>query len=229
MISFLIKYKKAILIITLAFFIGSIAYIGLDAYQRGTFSSNVAKVGSEPITYRAMYKAAEAQARMLRNSGVDVDEDMTQMLNQSALNGLISEAVLNQAAQEYGMAVADYEVALDIHSSPLFNQNGLFNKTAYEYAVRQQGFSPAQFEEQIRRSKLADRFRLALYSVYKLTPEEVRFAYLTQNGNMKDFEKNKKDFEKQLFQTKMETAQNAFFDDFNNRVEIKTYLGQQQD
>ena len=95
--------------------------------------------------------------------------------------------------------------------------------------MRQQGFSPAQFEEQIRRSKLADRFRLALYSVYKLTPEEVRFAYLTQNGNMKDFEKNKKDFEKQLFQTKMETAQNAFFDDFNNRVEIKTYLGQQQD
>ena len=57
MISFLIKYKKAILIITLAFFIGSIAYIGLDAYQRGTFSSNAAKVGSEPITYRAMYKA----------------------------------------------------------------------------------------------------------------------------------------------------------------------------
>ena len=46
---------------------------------------------------------------------------------------------------------------------------------------------------------------------------------------MKDFEKNKKDFEKQLFQTKMETAQNAFFDDFNNRVEIKMYLGQQQD
>ena len=50
MISFLIKYKKAILIITLAFFIGSIGYIGLDSYRRGSFSSNVAMVGSQPST-----------------------------------------------------------------------------------------------------------------------------------------------------------------------------------
>ena len=41
MISFLIKYKKAILIITLAFFIGSIGYIGLDSYQRGSENSHI--------------------------------------------------------------------------------------------------------------------------------------------------------------------------------------------
>ena len=228
MISFLIKYKKAILIITLAFFIGSIGYIGLDTYQRGTFKDTAATVGSEKITYRALYKAADAQARLLRNNGVDVDENMAKLLNQQVLSGLISEEVLNQAAKDFGMAVADYEVALDIHSSPQFNQDGQFNKTAYEYAVKHQlGVTPAQFEEQIRRSKLADRFLMALYSIYKLTPEEVRFAYLTQNGNMKNFEKNKKDFEKQLFETKMETAQQAFFDDFNNRVEIRTFLDEQ--
>lgn len=228
MISFLIKYKKAILIITLAFFIGSIGYIGLDTYQRGTFKDTAATVGNEKITYRALYKAADAQARLLRNNGVDVDENMAKLLNQQVLSGLISEEVLNQAAKDFGMAVADYEVALDIHSSPQFNQDGQFNKTAYEYAVKHQlGVTPAQFEEQIRRSKLADRFRMALYSIYKLTPEEVRFAYLTQNGNMKNFEKNKKDFEKQLFETKMETAQQAFFDDFNNRVEIRTFLDEQ--
>ena len=228
MISFLIKYKKIILIITLAFFIGSIGYIGLDSYRRGTFSSNVAMVGSEPITYRTLYKAADAQARVLRNNGVDVDENLTNIINQQALSALISEEVLNQAAKEFGLAVADYEVAFDIHSSPQFNQNGQFNKTAYEYAVRHQlGVTPAQFEEQIRRSKLSDRFRMALYSIYKLTPEEVRFAYKTQNGDMKDFEKNKSAFERQLFETKMETAQQAFFDDFNNRVEIKTFLNEQ--
>lgn len=228
MISFLIKYKKSILIITLAFFIGSIGYIGLDSYRRGTFSSNVADVGSAPITYRTLYKAAEAQARVLRSNGVDVDEDMMKIINQQTLSALISEEVLNQAAKEFGMAVADYEVAFDIHSSPQFNQNGQFNKTAYEYAVRHQlGVTPAQFEEQIRRSKLSDRFRMALFSIYKLTPEEVRFAYQTQNGNMKDFDKNKDAFERQLFETKMETAQQAFLDDFNNRVEIRTYLDEQ--
>ena len=91
MISFLIKYKKAILIITLAFFIGSIGYIGLDSYRRGSFSSNVAMVGSQPITYRDLYKAADAQARVLRNNGVDVDEELNQYLKQQVLSGLISE------------------------------------------------------------------------------------------------------------------------------------------
>ncbi len=228
MISFLIKYKRSILIITLAFFIGSIAYIGLDSYRRGTFNENVAVVGSTPITYRTLYKASEAQARLLRNNGVDIDEDLNKYLNQQTLNALISEEVLNQAAREFGMNISDYEIAMDIHSSPAFNQNGQFNKTAYEYAVRHQlGVTPAQFEEQIRRSKLADRFRMGLYSFYKLTPEEIRFAYQTQHGNLKNFDKDKKDFERQLFETKMETAQQAFFDDFNNRVEIKTYLNQQ--
>ncbi len=228
MISFLIKYKKAILIITLAFFIGSIGYIGLDSYRRGSFSSNVAMVGSQPITYRDLYKAADAQARVLRNNGVDVDEEMTRYLNQQVLSALISEEVLVQAAKRFGLNVADYELALEIHSSPAFNQNGQFNKNAYEYALRHQlGVTPRQFEEQIRRSKLADRFRMALYSFYKLTPEEVRFSYQIQNGGMDGFEENKKDFERQLFETKMETAQQAFFDDFNNRVEIKTYLNEQ--
>ena len=38
------------------------------------------------------------------------------------------------------------------------------------------------------------------------------------------FEKNKKEFALQLLETKMETAQSAFFDKFNNEVEIKTFL-----
>ena len=228
MISFLIKYKRAILIITLAFFIGSIAYIGLDPYQRGALRDKVAVVGNTPITYRMLSKAADAQARALQQNGLDIDEQMTKLINQQVLSALINEEILNQAAQEFGISVSDYEVALDIHSSPLFNQNGQFNKQAYEYAVKHQvGVTPAQFEEQIRRSKLADRFRMALYSIYKLTPEEVRFSYVTQNGNMKNFEKNKADFEKQLFETKMETAQQAFLEDFNNRVQIKTFLDQQ--
>lgn len=228
MISFLIKYKKSILIVTLTIFIASIGYIGLSSYNRGAFSSNAALVGSTPITYRTLNRAAELQARFLRNSGMDIDEEMTRFLNQQVLGGLISEEVLNQAAADFGIAVSDGEVALDIYSSPQFAPNGQFNKTAYEQAVRRQlGIAPVQFEEQLRRSKLAERFRQVLFSIYKLTPEEVRFSYQVQNGNLKDFEENKKDFTRQLFETKMETAQKAFFDDFNNRVEIKTFLDKQ--
>lgn len=225
MISFLVKYKKSILIVTLTFFLGSIVYIGADSYRRGNFSSTAAMVGEEPITYRALNKTAEAQARVLRGNGVDVDEEVMKYLNQQALSALISEAVLTQSAGKYGITVSDYEIALDIASAPQFSFNGKFNKAAYEAALKQAlAMTPVQFEEQMRRSKQADRFREVLYSHYKLTPEEIKSAYKTQHGSMKNFDKNKSDFERQLMETKMETAQKAFFDQFNNEVEIKTFL-----
>lgn len=226
MISFFIRHKKSILVITLVFFLGSIVYLGLDAYHRGNINTVAAKVGSQSISLRKVYRLSDDRASLLRNQGMDVDEQMLSYLRQQMLSALISEAVLDQAAQEAGMAVSDYEVAFDIKNSPFFGgPKGAFNKTAYEAAVRRAtGMNAAEFEEQLRQSKLADRFRTTLYSFYKLTPAEVQYAYKTQHGNLKNFEANKKDFVGQLMDTKMETAQKAFFDDFNQRVDIKTYL-----
>ena len=225
MISFLIKYKKVILIVTLAFFLGSIVYLGAGAYRRGNFSNDAAKVGSQSITYRELYRASEGRASLLRNQGVDVDEDMLKFLNQQVLASLISEEVLNQAAQKAGLAVSDYEVAYDVQTSPFFTQNGYFSKAAYEAAVKRSlKMTPAEFEAQLRKDKLANRFRGVLYAFYKLTPEEIKYNYQLQHGNLKDFEKNKADFAAQLLETKMETAQRAFFDRFNDEVDIKTFL-----
>ena len=226
MISFLIAHKKSILIITLAFFLGSIVYLGLDAYHRSNGSMTAATVGSQKIPTRQVYRLAEERARLLRNQGMDVDENIQQFLRQQMLAALISEEVLNQAAHKAGLVVSDYEIAYDIQKSPLFGgASGAFNKDAYETAVRSAtGMSAAEFEEQFRRGKLADRFRATLYSFYKLTPAEIQYAYRTQHGNLKNFEENKKDFVAQLMDTKMETAQKAFSDEFNQQVEIKTYL-----
>ncbi len=225
MISFLIKYKKVILIVTLAFFLGSIVYLGADAYRRGNYSTVAATVGNKDITYRQLYRVTEDRARMLRNQGVDVDEDTLAFLRQQFLAALISEEVLNQAAENAGMSVSDYEVAYDIQTSPMFSQGGQFNKAAYEAVVKRgAGMTPAEFEEQLRRGKLSDRFRGVLYGFFKLTPAEIKQSYKVQHGNLKNFEKNKKEFAAQLMDTKMETAQKAFLDQFNENVDIKTYL-----
>lgn len=225
MISFLIKYKKIILIITLAFFLGSIVYLGANAYSKSGGSQVAAKVGSQAITNRTLYRVTEEQASLLRNQGIDVDENTLKFLRQQMLAALISEEVLNQAAKNADLSVSDYEIAYDISRSPLFNQGGTFNKTAYENNIRRAThMSPSEFEEQLRQGKLANRFRTVLYSYYKLTPAEIKHAYQEQHGNLKDFEQNKKDFAAQLLDTKMETAQLAFFDRFNQDVSIETYL-----
>ena len=224
MISFLIKYKKINLIITLAFFLGSIVYLGANAYSRSGGAQIAAKVGSKAITNRTLYRVTDEQANTLRNQGVDLDENTLKFLRQQMLAALISEEVLVQAAGDADISVADYEIAYDIRRSPLFNQGGQFNKTAYENNIRRAThMSPAEFEEQLRRGKLSNRFRSVLYSYYKLTPEEIKHAYQEQHGNLKNFEQNKQDFADQLLDTKMETAQQAFFDHFNQEVAIKTY------
>lgn len=225
MISFLIKHKKSILIITLAFFLGSIIYIGLDAYSRTNFSLTAAQVGSQKISYRDLYRLSDQRAAQLRNQGVDVNEDLLKLIQQQVLSSLVSEEILNQAAQKAGMFVSDYEIAYDIKTSPWFSPEGTFDKATYEYVLKSSaGVTPAKFEEQLRRDKLANRFRQTLYSFYKLTPQEIKYAYQIQHGNLDNFEENKRDFASALMDTKMETAQKAFLDDFNNTVEIKTFL-----
>lgn len=225
MISFLIRHKRSILIITLAFFIGSIVYIGLDAYRRTNYSIVAAKVGSQKIPTKLVYRLSENQATNLRNSGMDLDDQMMNFIRQQVLSSLISEEVLSQAAQKAGIGVSDYEVAYTIQHSPLAMVNGAFNKKVYESTLKRvTGMTPLEFENQLRQGGLANRFRGTLYSYYKLTPAEIKHSYKTQHGNMKDFEANKSDFVAQLMNTKMETAQKAFFDAFNENVEIKTYL-----
>ncbi len=225
MISFLIKHKKSILIITLFFFIGSIAYLGLSAYSRSNASLTAAQVGNQQISSRDLYRLADQRATQLRNQGIEVDEDMLKFLQQQVLSSMVSEEILNQAAQKAGLHVADYEVAYDIKTSPWFAPNGTFDKAQYEYALRSSAHTtPAEFENQLRRDKLANRFRQTLYSLYKLTPQEIKWAYQTQHGNVTDFDANKNDFAVALMDTKMETAQKAFLDDFNNTVKIQTFL-----
>jgi len=225
MISFLIKHKKSILIITLAFFIGSIIYIGLDAYSRSNNSLVAAMVGSQKITRRDFDRAREQQATVLRNRGIDVDEAMQKYLDQETLSALISSEILNQAAQKAGISVADYEIAYDIKNSPMFAPNGNFDKNAYQQILKGVlKMTASEFETQLRRNKAADRFRMALYSIYKLTPAETKYSYQVQHGNLTKFDSDKADFAPQLLDTKMLTAQKGFSDKFNSEVVIKTFL-----
>lgn len=224
MISFLIKHKKSILIITLAFFLGSIIYIGLDAYSRSNNSLVAAMVGSKKITRRDFDREREKQATFLRNQGMDVEEELQKYVDQQVLAAMISEEVLNQAATKAQMYVSDYEVANAIHSF-FTQQDAPFNRANYEQTVKySMGMTAPEFENKLRRQTLANRFRTALYSIYKLTPAETKNSYQVQHGHVKDFDANKTSFSSQLMDSKMATAQQGFFDQFNKEVKIKNLL-----
>lgn len=225
MISFLIKHKTSILLITLFFFLGSIAYLGLSAYSRSNYNLNAAQVGSKTISTRQLDKLSELQINYWREQGIDVDENMATFLRQQTLSGLVSIELLSQAAKQAGIFVSDYEIAYHVKTSPLFMRNGQFDKQQYTYAVRQYyHVSPAEYEQQYRQQTSADRFRHTLNSMYKLTPEEIKTSYQVQHGSLEGFEENKQDFKVALLETKLETAPDAFLETFTQTVPVKTFL-----
>ena len=224
MISFLIKYKKSILIVTLAFFLGSIVYLGLDAYSRTNYSLTAAKVGNASISLRDLNRATEQYAQNLRNQGMDLDEEALKALRQQILQTLIGEEVVNQAAKKAGMHVSDYEVVSAIREVPYFTANGRFDKTIYTYALKRMGVTPAEFENELRRSAMGNNFRRLLASYYKLTPKEVEESYRLKHGDVKNLAKERASFATQLVSDKMETAARAFEEQFNNSVAIKTFV-----
>lgn len=230
MISFFIKYKKPILIFTIFVFLGSIAYLGLSFYSNRGSGLTAAKVGNKTISNRDLYRLTEQRANALRNQGVEVNEDMIEFLQQQVLASLVSEEILNQAAHKAGLHVSDYEIAYSIQSVPwLRSTDGKFNKMQYENALRSGALTgnrttPTEFENQLRRDTLANRFRQVLYSFYKLTPQEIKWSYQTQHGNLNNFDTNKVSFASALMDSKMETAQKAFLDDFNANTKIDTFL-----
>ena len=224
MISFLIKHKKSILIVTLVFFLGSIVYLGLDAYSRTNYSLTAAKVGSATISMRDLDRTTENAAQNLRNQGIDLDEETLKALRQQMLQTLIGEEVVTQAATKAGLHTSDYEVASAIASVPYFTANGHFDKQIYTYHLKRMGLTPAEFEEQLRRSSLGTNFRRLLAQHYKLTPKEIEQVYQVQHGNLEKFGEDKKDFANQLLENKMESGAKAFEEQFNNSVDIKTFL-----
>jgi peptidyl-prolyl cis-trans isomerase D len=224
MISFLIKHKKSILIVTLAFFLGSIVYLGLDAYSRTNYSLIAAKVGNATISMRDLDRTTQNAAQTLRNQGMDLDEETLKGLRQQMLQTLIGEEVVTQAARKADLHVSDYEVASAIAAVPYFTANGHFDKNIYTYGLKRMGLTPAEFEEQIRRSSLGNNFRRLLASNYKMTPKEIEQSYKVQHGNLDKFGEDKKDFADQLLETKMGAAAKAFEEQFNNNIEIKTFL-----
>jgi len=225
MIPLMIKHKKSILIITLLFFLGSIAYLGLGAYSRTSNTLVAAMVGSEPITYRMLNRVTDDRITALRNQGMDIDDDMTKLMRQQFLYALISQEILNQAAANAGISVSDYEIAYSIKTSAAFAPEGKFDKATYENAVKYNfGMTPSEYEDQLRRDRKARQFSFVLTSLYKLTPQEIKDSYQLQHGNLKDFEENKADFAAQLIDTKMSTAQLAFMDAFNQKVKIQNFL-----
>ena len=153
----------------------------------GAQTDVVATVGDREITvgeFRTVY------LRQLRNyqaqSGGEITAEILRSmgLDRQILQQMIDEYAALQEAERLGVTVTDEEIRDRIVSFPAFQQNGQFvGEQAYLQSLRLQSppMTPAQFEEDIRRSLMLARLQAAVTDWITVTDEDLRREHVRRS------------------------------------------------
>ncbi len=174
--SWMIKFLLGAIVIVFIFWgVGSFRSQRMDV---------IAKVNGEKImteTFQREYnQTLEQYSKMF---GGSIPESMLKQLNlkQQVLDSLINKTLIRQQAAKMGIRVSKQEVQQAILGIPAFKVNGVFDKRAYEAALRNARLTPAGFEAQVRESLLMEEIRALLGAGITVPETEAKEHYLYEN------------------------------------------------
>ncbi|MBI5210060.1 MAG: SurA N-terminal domain-containing protein [Elusimicrobia bacterium] len=231
MIRFLRKHRRALFIATATTFLIGI-FVGLGGYlfTSRDVSESVATVGSAKIPYNRFLAKVNQYAEAVRQQGTDLSDVSLKEIKQGMLREMIIEEILAKKADELGVTVTDAELARDIRNTPAFQRGGVFSEELYFAAVRNVFHDThGAFEDSRRRAIKTAKLKQLFLQVAKLTPAEIREAYAQEKkGVMKDFEKEREQFEWKAQQQRAIELLNYYLRQASTQVEIRTYLDQRE-
>lgn len=122
---------------------------GITSFSGG--STTVASVGDREISAEAYYRAMTQALRAREAGGASLAELQAQGFPAQVQGQLIGIEAINNEADRIGLSVGDGEVARMITATSAFQGvDGKFDREAYEYMLRQNGWSVAEFERNVR-------------------------------------------------------------------------------
>lgn len=129
-----------------------LAVFGFGAFNLFvTGEPEVASVNGEGITQNELAAATERERRRLAaQMGEDFDPSLIDpvRLQGAVLEQLISREVLQQGAEDLGVAVSRARVDEMLVTNPNFQVGGQFQASLYRQAVQSMGYTPAQFVDE---------------------------------------------------------------------------------
>jgi peptidyl-prolyl cis-trans isomerase D len=147
---------------------------GINYYFEGGGPMDAATVGGDKISLQDFQRAYQQQRQRLQAMLGD-QADLAGLdgprLKQQVLQQLIDERVLNRFAHDQGLRVGDRQLHDAIVALPVFQ--GRFDKDLYERLLRNQGYTPALFEEGLRQSLATGQLRDGVVGSALLTPVEL--------------------------------------------------------
>jgi len=132
------------------------ALFGVDSYMKGDKSGGmVAEVGDVGISREELTREIQGQSdRMRETLGPAYDPAVIESaeFRKQVLDSLIERKALLQEAKRLKFLAPDAYIASVLGQIPAFQQDGAFSQQRYEAVLRQNGRTPAQFENELRQA-----------------------------------------------------------------------------
>ncbi|MGB5304893.1 MAG: SurA N-terminal domain-containing protein [Gammaproteobacteria bacterium] len=165
-------------ILTIAF-----GFFGLSSYLQTSTKNYAAMVNEVEIPagrLQQTYQELRNRMRSMLGDAYDpalLDEDA---LKASALEQLITQELLRQAADTAGFAASDQLVAAQIKSVDSFREDGAFSTERYERVLAMQRITPAEYERSLKINSMANQLRSGIVQTAAATPAAIQQAYQLQ-------------------------------------------------
>ncbi|GAA0902802.1 peptidylprolyl isomerase [Rothia nasimurium] len=133
----------------------AVAFFGIESYFVSRVDTYVAKVGDQEISqqdWQNRLNELRQQFSQTPNSPYSAADLEKPEFKQKVLDGMISQALLQQANTNLKLTVSDLDVRNTIGGDPGFQVNGQFSPEAYRAILNMQGMTPAMYEAKIRSS-----------------------------------------------------------------------------
>ena len=153
-------------------------------------SQEVAVVAGKPITWTEFRRRYGMVFDNFRQR-LPVDQLTPEILRQfglqdQALDGLLSEYVMEYSAQILGIQVTPEEIVDNIIATPAFQENGQFvGSVLYQQILQANNYSVEEYEETVRREILGMKLGQVLTDGIEASDDEVRQEFLNRNQEFK--------------------------------------------
>ncbi|MDR1726881.1 MAG: peptidylprolyl isomerase [Acidobacteriota bacterium] len=176
------KRLKLILWLVIAALALSMLIFFVPGTDMGGFLDNpgvVASVDGRDISAQDFSRLYRRVAERYRTSN-NIDEETVKAMGvpQSVLDELVNYEVMEVLARRFGLGVSEDDVRRSIETNPNLQVDGKFvGVETYKALLGQNGYTPAEFEKEVRRLLLHDKVRDFVTSAITVGDAELRDAY----------------------------------------------------
>lgn len=162
--------------IIIALIVVPFAIFGIDSLVGGGGVVEVAKVNDDKITDLELQQAISVQkqqllARMGENIRAELLDETA--LRGPALDGLITQRLLQQTAEDMQLSIPGQLVDQTILSIAAFQDEGKFSPARYQALLQNQGYTPAYFKHMLQQELMANQLHSGLSESEFVTGKEL--------------------------------------------------------